>query len=224
MLQSTKMAAIGQLSAGIAHEIRTPLGIIRNNLYYMKKSQDKESISESIEVIESSVQRSNKIIDNLLNFSKLTDNTIEKINLFDLIQNIILLNKKNFTSKQITCLLNCEKDLSVEIYVESLKHVIINLINNAVDAMIHGGKLIIDISYENELIIKITDNGQGISEESLNQIFDPFFTTKSSGTGLGLYITYNEVLKMQGTIQASSQENVGTTFTIKLPLEQEVTS
>jgi len=121
-------------------------------------------------------------------------------------------------------LLNCEKDLSVEIYVESLKHVIINLINNAVDAMIHGGKLIIDISYENELIIKITDNGQGISEESLNQIFDPFFTTKSSGTGLGLYITYNEVLKMQGTIQASSQENVGTTFTIKLPLEQEVTS
>ena len=224
MLQSTKMAAIGQLSAGIAHEIRTPLGIIRNNLYYMKKSQDKESFSESIEVIESSVQRSNKIIDNLLNFSKLTDNTIEKINLFDLIQNIILLNKKNFTSKQITCLLNCEKDLSVEIYVESLKHVIINLINNAVDAMIHGGKLIIDISYENELIIKITDNGQGISEESLNQIFDPFFTTKSSGTGLGLYITYNEVLKMQGTIQASSQENVGTTFTIKLPLEQEVTS
>lgn len=93
MFQSTKMAAVGQLAAGIAHEIRTPLGIIRNHLYYIKHSKDPKDHKESLEIIEASVSRSNKIIDNLLNFSKITDQSIKETNVYDLIQNINLLNK-----------------------------------------------------------------------------------------------------------------------------------
>ncbi len=220
MLQSTKMAAIGQLAAGIAHEIRTPLGIIRNNLYYMKRSKDPAEHLESLAIIESSVARSNKIIDNLLNFSKLTDNEITKTNINDLIQNIALLNKKFFTSRKINLNISCPSDLIVDINAESFKHVMINLINNAVDAIIDGGDLTIDVSVESdEMLVKVIDTGKGMSQQLLNKIFDPFYTTKEQGTGLGLYITYNEVQKIHGTIYATSTEEIGTTFNIIIPTE-----
>lgn len=223
MLQSTKMAAIGQLAAGIAHEIRTPLGIIRNNLYYMKKSNSKEDREESMEAVEMSVIRANKIIDNLLNFSRLSDNLVSEYNINDLINEILDLNSKFLKNKKINFDLECDSNLIVYINVESFKHVIINLINNAVESMINGGYISIKISSDYEYItIEIKDTGIGMSEETLHHIFEPFYTTKADGTGLGLYITYNEIQKMNGTINAVSKINIGTTFTLIIPTKNPI--
>lgn len=224
MLQSSKMAAVGQLAAGIAHEIRNPLGIIRNYCYLLKMTIKDDGEKESVSIIESSVERANKIIDNLLNFSSLTDNTKVNTNIYALINDIFDLNKKSLKTKKINCSLECEKDLHLMINSESLKHILINLITNAVDAMKNGGNLNISV-YDNhdDLVIQVTDTGSGMDDDTLINIFNPFFTTKEpgSGTGLGLYITYNEVQKMDGTLKVDSTVDIGTTFTISLPIDEE---
>ncbi|SKC89280.1 transporter substrate-binding domain-containing protein [Maledivibacter halophilus] len=220
MLQSTKMAAVGQLAAGIAHEMRTPLGIIRNNCYFMKRSKSQDDKDESMAVIESSVDRANRIIDNLLNFSRMTDNKVSQTNIYNLISNIYDLSKKLFENHKISFGLQCPKDLVFTINSESLKHVMINLINNAIDAMGEGGDLDIHVMADSkEMIIQVSDTGKGIDEDILKNIFNPFFTTKEpgSGTGLGLYITYNEVQKMKGVIDVDSILGVGTTFALIIP-------
>lgn len=220
MLQSTKMAAVGQLAAGIAHEMRTPLGIIRNNCYFMKRSKSQDDKDESMAVIESSVDRANRIIDNLLNFSRMTDNKVSQTNIYNLISNIYDLSKKLFENHKISFGLQCPKDLVFTINSESLKHVMINLINNAIDAMGEGGDLDIHVMADSkEMIIQVSDTGKGIDEDILKNIFNPFFTTKEpgSGTGLGLYITYNEMQKMKGVIDVDSILGVGTTFTLIIP-------
>ena len=214
------MAAIGQLAAGIAHEIRTPLGIIRNNCYFIKRSKSQDDKDESMGVIESSVDRANRTIDNLLNFSRLTDNTISQTNIHNLISNIYDLSKKSFKNRKISFRLQCPEDLIFTINSESLKHVMINLINNAIDAMGEGGKLDINVAADAKgMVILVSDTGKGIDADTLANIFNPFFTTKEpgSGTGLGLYITYNEVQKMKGVINVDSTLGVGTTFTLTIP-------
>jgi len=226
MLQSNKMAAIGQLAAGIAHEIRTPLGIIRNNCYFMKRSKSQDDKDESMTVIESSVERANRIIDNLLNFSRLTDNKITNTNVYNLISNIYDLSKKSFANNHVLFGLDCPDDLVLTINSGSLKHVMINLINNAIDAMPNGGDLDIHVTADSKgMIILVSDTGIGIEADVLENIFNPFFTTKApgSGTGLGLYITFNEVQKMNGVISVDSTPGSGTTFTLIIPRHEELT-
>ena len=223
MLQSNKMAAVGQLAAGIAHEVRTPLGIIRNHCYFIKRNPPESEKDESITIIESSVARANKIIDNLLNFSRLTDNRITDTNIYTLITNIYSLSQKSLKKNNISFHLDCHQDLNLMLQAESLKHVLINLINNAIDAMEGGGHLHICAKMsDGHLLLEVSDTGVGIDDHDLDNIFNPFFTTKEigSGTGLGLYITYNEVQKMNGQITVSSKPDAGTTFTISIPNTQ----
>lgn len=220
LVQSTKMAAIGQLVAGIAHEIRTPLGIIRNNCYFMKRSKSQEDKDESMTVIEMSVERANRIIDNLLNFSRLTDNQAKETNIHQLISNLYDLSRKAMETSRIQFKLECDKDLTRTINSESLKHVLINLINNAIDAMPSGGSLEIDVmDSASDMVILVSDTGCGIEAEALDSIFNPFFTTKEpgSGTGLGLYIVYNQIQKMNGSIRVDSNLGEGTSFTLVIP-------
>jgi PAS domain S-box-containing protein len=226
MLQDNKMVAVGQLAAGVAHEIRNPLGLIRNYCHLLKKSaaDDEEMRNKAIFMIEKAVDRSGDIIDNLLQFSRVTNDKWVEANLYQAIQSIISLEENVLMKNNIKLSLNCSQEIRTFIILESLEVILINLINNAVEAMEINGQIKIDcIEDSDEIILTIADTGEGIPEEIRGSIFNPFFTTKENrnGCGLGLYIVYNEVTKLGGTIKADSITGEGTTFTIILPVKRE---
>ena len=221
--QENKMAAIGQLAAGMAHEIRNPLGLIRNYSYLLKHTTDSSDpqVSKSISQIESSVEKAGSIIDNLLNFSRLDDENTEKIYIRNFTEEILQLENKLMLSRKIKYSIKCSSSISYKINREVLKHIVINLTGNAIDAMPDGGELGVSAEIsENSLILKFSDTGTGIPEENRESIFNPFFTTKKrgKGTGLGLYIVYSDVKRYGGEITVQSEMGKGTVFTVTLPL------
>lgn len=225
LLQASKMVAVGQLAAGVAHEIRNPMGLIKNYSYILKKEVGKlniqnERIDKSIVTIENSVQGASNIITNLLNFSRISDRENKEIDMEQFILRIVDLEKKIFEKCNINIYTDIQKDITCNINEEALKHIIINLVSNSIDAMPEGGTLNIKCFKEdNKTCIVVEDTGIGISEKNLNNIFNPFFTTKlpGKGTGLGLYIVYNEIQKLGGNINVESSLGQGTRFTITIP-------
>ncbi|WDV47992.1 transporter substrate-binding domain-containing protein [Clostridiaceae bacterium M8S5] len=226
ILHSSKMVAIGQLAGGVAHEIRNPLGIIRNSSYLLKKQlkTKNEVANKSIWLIENSVERASNIIDNLLNFSRLSSNNISKINVLKFIEGIMELNKKAIKQQNIDVLIMCDSNLECMINVEALKHILLNIISNAIDALSDKGCLTINCDIEDtKLVIICNDNGCGIDNKNIDKIFDPFYTTKEpgKGTGLGLYVVYDQVKKIGGDIRVTSNKEIGTTFTLCLPIKED---
>lgn len=226
LIHSNKMETIGRLAAGMAHELRNPLGVIRNSTFILHdeyKEKDKLK-TMAIEAIDNSVDRASKIIGNLLKSSRLTNDKKEWTNLKDLIGEVINLYNKPLYEQNIKLDIFCKEDIVIYINSESLKHILMNLIHNAIDAMEEGGILEIQcLCNVKNIEIKIKDNGIGIEEEMLDKIFDPFYTTKDigKGTGLGLYIAYSETEKIDGNIKVISEGNEGTTFIIDIPYGSE---
>ncbi len=225
LLQENKMAAVGQLAAGIAHEIRNPLGLIRNYCYILKNgnTDDTRLRAKAIKNIESSVQKAGDIIDNLLNFSRISNEEWETVNLRDYVDMVLMLHDNEIKKNAIHVELACDSDLKCRVNAGALEIILVNLIANAVDAMPYGGILYLDCKVqENALEILCKDTGVGIEQEKLSKIFEPFFTTKDKkkGTGLGLYLAYNEIQKWGGKISVDSRLGEGTTFYISLPLGQ----
>lgn len=225
MLQQNKMIAVGQLAAGLAHEIRNPLGIIRNYCYILKNKLCNQDllIEKSINSIESSVQRAGKMVDNLLNFSRISDDELQCINLKSSITEIISFESNLISEKNIKIIINCNDDIKFYTKIESLNHIMLNLLLNAIDSVSQGGVITLNCNIDSEyLYIDFTDTGKGIDDDNLEHIFNPFFTTKKAGqgTGLGLYIVYNEMQKINGEIQVESQIGIGTTFKLKFLLKE----
>ena len=225
LVQQNKMIAVGQLAAGVAHEIRNPLGIIRNYSYVLKNRINRQDpiIEKAINAIEASVLRAGKIVENLLGFSRASDDSWQEIELRQSILDIVSLEGKLLSEKNIDIKLNCDKHIKVYKRLESMNHITLNLISNSVAAMPQGGTITIDCTISEDCLnIDFADTGSGIDPNNLEYIFNPFFTTKSAseGTGLGLYIVYNEVHKMGGDIQVESQAGQGTIFRLKFPLKE----
>lgn len=224
MLQDNKMIAVGQLAAGVAHEIRNPLGIIRNYCYVLKTMNDEEAQEQAVQVIEKSAKTAGNIIDNLLNFSRISKKQVQEVYIKKHINSVISLNRGMLKKKQIDITVRCGEDFQVKMAVESFDMIFINLISNAVDAMEEMGRLTIVVyRTEDEFYVEVRDTGTGIEEGIMEDIFNPFFTTKSmtKGNGLGLYIVYNEIQKMNGEIKVTSIVGEGTTFKVILPIRME---
>ena len=224
IIQDNKMIAVGQLAAGVAHEIRNPLGIIRNYCYLLKTMdpKDTEKRATALQVIEKSVETSGKIINNLLNFSRISTSDKEMVWLKQHFDTILFLNEQKTVDHGIKIELDFEEDFQVEILKESFNMILVNLISNAIDASLDGGIIKIRLRKGNEsFTVSVRDYGSGIPLKYMDSIYNPFFTTKAKkkGNGLGLYIVYNEVQKMDGTINLTSEEGYGTEFYLQFPLE-----
>ena len=224
IIQDNKMIAIGQLASGVAHEIRNPLGIIRNYCYLLKSSIEDEESLEFIGAIENNIERASKIISNLLNFARISTNAKNNLKIKGFLEDIMLLENKTLRNNNIKVSIDCDENITFYINEEVLRHIFINLISNSIDAInenkknIYEGEIRISvIKKDKTLSIDISDNGCGIDEDDMIKIFNPFYTTKpiGKGTGLGLYITYNEIKSNNGNIKINSKKCVGTTFKLE---------
>jgi PAS domain S-box-containing protein len=220
LLTSEKLASIGLLSAGVAHEINTPLTGISSYVQMLQKKLTDAHYAQILQKIEAQTERVNRIIKNLLNFARNpADESFHRVDLKESLEEIISLIDYRLKSLNI----NLEARLTpVIIYAqrERLQQVFINIILNALDAMPSGGSLIIETSQKDtSAFIKIADTGIGIKPEHLPRIFDPFFTTKGvgKGTGLGLSISFAIIKEHEGQILVDSQVGKGTCFSIIIP-------
>ena len=223
LLTSEKLASIGLLSAGVAHEINTPLTGISSYVQILQKKLSNSRHSQILGKIEAQTERVARIIKNLLNFARIpSESSFHQVNLKDSLEEIISLIEYKLKTMSINLELNLSPVKPLWAEGERLQQVFINIILNAIDAMPKGGTLKIELSkMNNEAIIKIKDTGTGIKDQHLPHIFDPFFTTKGSGkgTGLGLSISYAIIQEHEGHIAAESVSGKGSTFTIYLPLD-----
>ncbi len=233
LLQASKMAAIGELAAGVAHEINNPVGIISGaaeqlqfviDHYRERPEEFMTKLSKHLEIIREQAARCKNITQGLLNFARKTELRASEVNIARLLAETVALveNRARSEDKQIETFMPPEPPT---LYADphQLEQVFLNLVNNALDATGKGGTVAVKARAEdNWLIMDFIDNGIGISDEDLKKIFDPFFTTKpiGKGTGLGLSICFGIVQRMNGTISVDSRPGAGTIFTVRLPLEQ----
>lgn len=224
--QENKMITIGQISAGLAHEIRNPLGTIRNGLYLIKMKISDESKEKAINMMENSIQRINNLIEHLLRFSRISTDKYSQENIENIIKNIMTLMETKLKAKNIKYDFILKGSSIITLNIEAINIILINLIENAIDAFLDSETenfiQIIVSTFNNSLQLSIEDNGIGISENEIDYIFDPFYTTKDErqGTGLGLYLVYNEVKKYNGDINVKSKVGVGTKFLISVKFEE----
>jgi signal transduction histidine kinase len=225
--QEAKMVAVGQLSAGLAHEIRNPLGLIKSYSYILENHKLNDICKHAVSVINDSVNRINNLIENLLRFSKLSNDEIKLVDIEKFLNSIVELEKKNLKDRDINIVVNIEGQSSKDVLIneEVLRMVLLNLINNSVDSLQEINKKDKNINLsikmaEDNLIIRISDNGSGIDKSRIESIFDPFYSTKEKGTGLGLYILSTEITNNNGKISVESSKGQGTTFIVELPIKR----
>jgi len=223
LFRSEKLASIGKLAAGVAHEINNPLtGILTNASLLKDDLADDDPRKEDVEVIVKETIRCREIVKRLLDFARQTKPQKKLTNLNSLIDNIILLVRNQTSFRNIEIEKHVVTDFpELMVDPDQIQQVFINLILNASEAMPNGGKLNIELNKSNEETVSImfSDTGIGIPEHLKEKIFDPFFTTKESGTGLGLSITYGIIEQHGGNINLTSTPGEGTTFEISLPLK-----
>ena len=226
LFHSAKLASLGIMAGGIAHEIRNPLGISSVAAQILLEDPDNESLrKECAEKIYSGIKRASLIIEELLKFARPTEGRFESTNVNEAIMETLSLIEKQIVLMRIEIkknlhhpipLMKAEKNL--------LKQAFLNIILNAANAMPDGGTLTITTSSDQKNTIQITfhDTGCGISPENTDKIFDPFFTTMpvGKGTGLGLSITYSIIKQHEGAIHVESAAGKGTTFMIQLPVKK----
>ncbi len=234
IIETGKLASIGELAAGIAHEINNPVAIMVEEAGWIQdllsegieKNDNMEEFNRALKQIETQGHRCKSITHKLLSFARKTDSKVENIQLNEFISEVIDLLSQNFLYANIEVITTLEHDLpTVQASATEMQQVLMNILQNAVYAMKNtGGKINITTqSREGEIFISISDSGPGIPASNLARIFDPFFTTKpvGKGTGLGLSICYGIINKMGGRIDVGSQMGEGTTFTIVLPFTKE---
>jgi len=231
LMHSDKLAALGKMAAGIAHEINNPLAVIGEKAGWMKDLLQEEEFQQSpnlreylnsAEKIEEHVERARKITHNMLGFARRMEPRLDDVDVNHVLDQTLALMANHARINNIDIRRHYHAALPVIASDQSqLQQVVLNLINNAIDAIGTNGYIEVTTVLENNHIaIHIKDDGPGIPKEKQRLIFDPFFTTKSNGhgTGMGLSISYSIIQKLGGTIKFQSEPGQGTTFSIYLPV------
>ena len=224
VLRAQKLASIGSLAAGVAHEINNPLGGMKNCLVQLEAHpEEQERFQLYIGLMHRAVDRISQVVRGLLDFSRRRDLRIEPVVLMEVVQKALPLVAYRLEKNGIDLDLDLDPDLPLLMGDgHQLEQVLINLILNGVDVMEEGGRLgIRSFQRENSLIVQIRDTGPGISEEMQARIFDPFFTTKEvgSGTGLGLTVSLNIIREHGGDLSFANASDGGAVFSIALPVQ-----
>ncbi len=218
LLQADKLATIGQLASGVAHEINNPLGNISLYAQMLLKKIEDESTRNKLNIINDEAIRAAHIVKGLLDFARPSEPIMSPTDINEEINKLLNILKPELKYIRVNTILpqlpliDCDPG--------QISQVIMNILTNSIQAITVNGNIAIETRVENNNVeIIITDNGSGIPEENLNKIFDPFFTTKKpgEGTGLGLSISYGIIKRHNGSIDVKSQVGIGTTFIIKLP-------
>jgi len=224
--QADKLAALGELSAGVAHEINNPLGIILGYTQLLLKEDSKHK--DDLKIIEKHVQTCKTVVSDLLSFSRKGSSEMGIVDINKVVDGVIkfLSNHSDFRNIEMSLNPHTGDMLNILGNEQELAQVIINLVINACHAVEGKGK--IDIATQktkqDKILIMVKDNGKGIEKKNLSKIFDPFFTTKpvGQGTGLGLSVGYGIIKRHQGDIRVKSSEGKGTIFTISLPADNSI--
>lgn len=235
VIETGKLASIGELAAGIAHEINNPVAIMTEEAGWVQDLLEEENFQESknlqelnraLNQIQTQGMRCKDITHKLLSFARKTDSNIKDIELNDLLAEVVYLSTQRAKYGNVILKTDLQENLpTIKASETELQQVFLNLVNNALYAMEKtGGSISISSKSEgNEIVVIVADNGPGIAKANLPRIFDPFFTTKpvGKGTGLGLSICYGIIKKMGGEIEVRSQIDKATIFTIRIPINRE---
>jgi two-component system, NtrC family, sensor histidine kinase HydH len=221
MARNQRLAALGSLAAGIAHEIRNPLSSIKGfATYFKEKYQDNPGDGEIADILIGEVERLNRVIGQLLDFARPMTMKRQNCSLRELVDHSLKMVEAQASGKDIRIEKDPgEQDLQAWIDEDRISQVLLNLYLNAFDAMTPGGLLKVSLSSSGKgtIQITVTDTGRGIHPKDLPHVYDPYFTTKSSGTGLGLAIVHRIIEAHDGHISISSEEGKGTAVVILLP-------
>ena len=225
LIRSEKLAALGQLSAGIAHEIRNPLTSINILIHSLTENLPTEdSRLEDLKVIEEEILRINEIVDQFLRFAKPASPLLEKTSLIPIFEEILQLLRPQIERGRIAVKREFDPLPLITVDKEQIKQVILNLLMNAIQAMPAGGELSLGGRFSKDAYwveLTIQDSGIGIPQGDLEKLFDPFFSTKEGGIGLGLSIAHRIIDQHHGKIEVDSTPGKGTRFTISLPVSTE---
>ena len=220
LVRSEKLAILGQLAGSISHELRNPLGVIKNAVYFLNAAleEPEPEVKETLELLEEEVATSEHIISSLLDFARPKSPTPRSVDIDDILQEALAYIT---IPENIQVVNQLDKSLpAIPADPDQLVQVFGNIILNAIQAMPEGGQLVIksEVLSPQWVATSFTDTGAGIPKENLNKLFEPLFSTKAKGIGLGLAITNTLAKEHGGTIEVQSKVGKGSTFTIKLPL------
>ena len=234
VVETGKLASVGELAAGIAHEINNPVAIMIEEAGWIEDLLEDEEFQESenlnefnraLEQIRTQGRRCKEITHKLLHFARKTDSRIQEVEINEIIEELVALSAQKAKYSNVTINTVLQKDLPpLQVSETEVQQVFLNIINNALDAMEkRGGVIDVTTLIEGDyIVVQVADNGPGIPEANLARIFDPFFTTKpvGKGTGLGLSICYGIIKKMGGEIVVHSVIEGGTTFRVMIPFRE----
>jgi signal transduction histidine kinase len=223
MKRVERLSALGQLSAGLAHEIRNPLASISGSAAILRRNQNiDEKQAKCIDIITNECQRLNGLLTNFLNFARPRPPRFQTVELVPLFDNVLALAGHGVRGKKVGFEKHIEPGLPpVECDPEQVEQVLLNLMINSIEASPDGGTIqLAAVSKDQRVVVQVIDRGHGVAPSHVDRLFDPFFTTKEHGTGLGLPVAHQIMRQMGGSLSAQRNSGEGMTFAIVLPTKR----